>query len=130
MKRLAIIIAATVLIGVIAAAVLNPLFAAAFIVELFERGPPPIAQGKSFSWMKSPEPTWTAVLRQHFPVGSPVSTLVATLTDQGFRVDAGRRTAEYKWDGLPCDQSLRTQWTEGPRGKISAISGDYWSACL
>ena len=130
MKRMVIVVAVIALIGVMAVAVLDPFAVAIVLAGIFGGSPPQIAEGKQFDWTKRPEPTWTALLRQHFPVGSPSAVLIATLAEQGFEVDVGHRTANYKWDGLPCDQWLEVDWSANGQGNISTISGNYGSACL
>lgn len=136
MKRAAIGIAVLLLVGIGLFWLANPLGFAMIYCSTFGCGhpthPPAIAGDAHFEWpnKSGSEPKWTAILRQKFPVGSDEAMLEAALSDQGFKIDSKRKSAEYEWGGLPCVYSLRVDWKVGEARKVTWVNGSFFPACL
>lgn len=100
---------------------------------------------------------FTAALNKRFPPGTPESEVRTVLDSQGFKNlpppapdcipegqtppigrsyttcppdDRWKRTMDYRWGGLPCDQSLSATWFVEKRGRVVRLEGHYGGGCL
>lgn len=94
--------------------------------------PPAIAKDIDFDWQRGGKNNseWTDVLRQSFPMGSQEVDLQKTLRNQGFKIDAARRSARYQWGTMPCLFTVRVRWTTEGNGRIVSVNGSNAAACV
>jgi|GEM_PF-3975492 len=91
---------------------------------------PEIADG--MQWQRdccNVDSPYDAQLRRIFPAGSSEQDLRETLERQGFEFGDGRR-AVARWSDLVCGYFANVEWEADEAGRVTAVSGDYGSACL
>jgi hypothetical protein len=125
-------------VGVLAALALFTLVPlTVFVISLYLKAgaPPPIARDKQMHF-GVPSAEWTTVLQTKFPIGTPHSMIVTTLTYEGFKVEPSpvfphRFIATYGWgSGFPCVYALSAEWFVDASDKLESIGGNYTNACL
>lgn len=73
---------------------------------------------------------WPARLSQRFPLGTPQADVMNTLQSQGFEIDPRSKTATLKWSEGVCEHHLSAAWKTNGEGRLTAIDGRHWPACL
>lgn len=72
---------------------------------------------------------YDARLRRMFPPGSSEQDLRETLARQGFEFrENGRAVA--RWSDFVCGYFANVEWETDEAHRVTAVSGDYGSACL
>lgn len=106
---------------------LYPLLAV-FLAACSNEPPPPIAADLDLNVSNSER--WPARLSERFPPGTAENDLVAALRAQGFEIDAAKKTARLEWWDGARGHSLDATWRTIETGRIAAIDGSHWPACL
>jgi len=94
--------------------------------------PPPLIDGIDVSRNgPAAQQAVSAAIHRQFPPGTPESTLLDTLKDQGFKIDRSGHTAHYTWNrSVICGGSVDVQWTVSPRRALTSADGRAGIGCL
>ena len=135
LKRVALSILALGAIGFAVLLIFQPFLLAIIGGSIFGFGhpkyPPELSEGAKFDWRHGmpQDRKWTRILLRKFHVGTPTTTLLATLQQQGFEIDRSHRTARYEWGGMPSLYTLTVNWTAA-NDTLASVSGGYSLGCL
>ncbi len=69
-------------------------------------------------------------LREHFPAGTPEQTVIDTLVQQGFSLDADGITASFERPEIVCRMVWRVVWSADADHRIKNVDGLYGAICL
>jgi hypothetical protein len=109
------------------------LLAGSFVVLLLGRGEQrlPLVAADITTGGRFSDPQFTAQLRQRFPPGSDVESLIDELQREKFSVDVAGRRAFFKLGkGWPCFDILTVEWQQDARRHLTAIDGTYRPFCI
>jgi hypothetical protein len=130
---------------------------------LRDPGPPPIAHGLSCANVRNCEKAnaaFDAIIRRHFPTGTPATALEAALASEGFHRDTNQprsctsnsakapvgvlfiecpawdaswnphNSLSYEWGSFPCGSRAGVMWSTDHDGRVTHIEGYLNYACL
>jgi len=106
---------------------------ATFAWQAFQTKPlPPILQGLPHNSSEI-EASLGKRLREKYPVGTLQSTLVATLSEQGFVIadrSDGHLWAHFESSAAVCQESYLVTWVVDSEAKLTDINGGFHESCL